>query len=325
MKIHRAFVLFVTLVLFALLFFGGVDEGAVRSLREFWNLGHIALFLVLGYLLLTPPSPLATRTFTMQFLAVVSFAFLLGGLIELVQARIGRDMSLIDVTRDGIGALLSLAFLAPQRLSLSVTARRSLQASVLLLLAWACTPFAMALWDENQANKHWPELANFESSMELGRWSSTGAARLSIDDTVSLKGGHAMRIELSTSKYSGASLDYFPRDWSAYERLIINLYNPAANPMTVTCRIHDRIHSQSRIQQYKDRFNRTYQLNPGWNQITISLQELANAPAGRSMNTQLIDGLQIFVSGLASPATIYIDEIYLADPVPTFQDGPEAI
>ena len=325
MKIHRIFVLFATLVLFALLFVGGMDDGAMRSLREFWNLGHIALFLVLGYLLLTPPSPVATRTFTIQFLAVISFALLLGGLIELVQARIGRDMSLIDVTRDGIGALLSLVFLAPQRLSLSVTARRSLQASALLLLTWTCTPFAIALWDENQAIKDWPELARFESSLELGRWSSTGATRLSIDSTVALKGDHAMRVELGTSKYAGASLDYFPRDWSAYERLVINLYNPATSPLTVTCRIHDRAHSQSRIQQHNDRFNHSYELKPGWNQITISLQELANAPTGRSMNTRLIDGLQIFVSELASPATIYIDEIYLADPLPPIQRESEKL
>jgi len=320
LNIRRIFVLFTTLALFALLFVGGPDGNAERSLREFWNLGHIGLFLALGYLMLSPPSPLARRTFTMQFLAVVSLTLLLGGLVELVQSRIGRDMDLVDMARNSVGALLSLAFLAPGRLSLARTARHSLQATALLLLAGTSTPFAMAVWDEEQALKEWPELANFESSLELGRWSSTGATRLSIDNTVALKGGHAMRVELGTSKYAGASLDYFPRDWSAYERLIINLYNPAASQLTVTCRIHDRAHSQSSVQEFSDRFNRTYQLMPGWNQITISLQDLANAPTGRSMDTQLIDGLQIFVSGLASPATIYIDDIYLADPAPVIPD-----
>ena len=113
MKIPRKLVLLATLALFVMLFVGGTDDGATRSFREFWNLGHIALFLALGYLLLAPPSPLATRTFSVQCLVVISFTFLLGGLVEVVQAGIGRDMDLIDMARNSIGALLSLVFLAP--------------------------------------------------------------------------------------------------------------------------------------------------------------------------------------------------------------------
>ena len=123
-----------------------------------------------------------------------------------------------------------------------------------------------------------------------------------------------MKVDLGTSKYAGASLEHFPGDWSMQQKLIIHLYNPAQQALTITCRVHDRAHSQSIHQHYNDRFNQSHTLNPGWNRITISLQDLVTAPSNRLMDTQRIANLAIFVSNLDRPATLYIDQIYLTAP-----------
>ena len=175
MKIHRVFSLLVTLTLFILLFMGGGgEELKLRSGNHFWNLGHIPLFMLFSYFLLTAPSPLAARSFKQQCVVVVSFTFLLGVAIELVQLGVGRSMDSVDLLRNGVGALLGLAFLSPGRLSLSRFSRHSLQAMALILLTAAAPPFAVALFDERQAIKNWPVLSNFEQASEIGRWSTVG-------------------------------------------------------------------------------------------------------------------------------------------------------
>ena len=317
MKIGRIASLAIALVLFILLFTAGPEDNAPRSLQQFWNLGHIVLFFTLGFLLLNPPSPIAARSFALQCLVLISFTLLLGASIELVQARIGRDMDLADMARNSVGALLSLAFVAPARLSLPGLARHGLQLISVLVLTAACLPFALDLWDEQRALQAWPELASFEHSAALTRWSATGQSKLSVDGTSNPEGRQALRVELGTSAYAGASLDYFPGDWSAYQQLVMTIFNPRSSPLKITCRIHDQAHSRAAHQDHSDRFNQSYQLQPGWNRINISMQAVASAPVGRTMDMQHIDNLQLFVSDLASAAVIYIGPVYLAVPLPT--------
>jgi VanZ family protein len=148
MKIHRIFSLLAMLILFTLLFIsGGGEDLKLRSHNHFWNLGHIPLFMLLSYFLLTPPSPLAPRSFKQQCLVVVSFTFLLGVLIELMQFGVGRSMDSADLLKNGVGSLLGLAFLSPGRLSLSRFNHLSLLAIALILLTAAALPFATALFD----------------------------------------------------------------------------------------------------------------------------------------------------------------------------------
>jgi hypothetical protein len=315
MKIHRIFSLLAMLILFTLLFMGGGDEELkLRSRNHFWNLGHIPLFMLISYFLLTAPSPLATRSFRQQCVVVVSFTFLLGVLIELMQLGVGRSMDSADLLKNGVGALLGLAFLSPGRLPLSRFTRHSLQAMAFILLTAAALPFAAALFDERQAIKNWPVLSNFEQASEIGRWSTVGDTHINLDSTIARAGRQSMKVELGTSKYEGVSLDHFPGDWSTQQKLILHVYNPAQQALTITCRVHDKTHSQSNHQHHFDRFNQSYTLNPGWNQVSISLQDLVTAPSDRLMDTRRIVSLIIFALDLDRPATLYIDEVYLVAP-----------
>lgn len=324
MKNRKLFILLTAALLFILLFIGGPDYSSPRSLTQLWNLGHIPLFLCISYLLTRQPSPLASRPFGQQGLAIIMLSLLIGGLTEGIQGGIGRSMDLLDIARNCIGALLGLCFLAPGRLSLTRAIRHSLQAISLLLLVGACLPLALALWDEQRALNDWPVLASFKDSVELNRWSATGEASLAIGPRLSRNGKQMMRVQLGGSEFTGANFVHFPKNWSAFQQLHIELYNPGKTVLAITCRIHDKTHSQS-IQKQDDRFNHRYQIEPGWNQISIAIKDIAKAPTGRSMDTRQIDSLQLFASKLDHPATLYVAQIYLNGSLPAVPDSAKQL
>ncbi|MGO1463131.1 MAG: hypothetical protein ACTHV7_12495, partial [Oleiphilaceae bacterium] len=96
-----------TLALFPLFFIGGPDWATGLFYEAVWNLGHI-LFFFLITLLLQPQ-----RKFGGWKLVTVTTVVVLvsGGLIELVQGRIGREVDWHDMLRNLVGAWLALACL----------------------------------------------------------------------------------------------------------------------------------------------------------------------------------------------------------------------
>ncbi len=308
MKIHIGFSLLLAATLFILLFVGGPDDTASRSISSFWNLGHIVLFFIITHLLLTAPSPLSPRPFITQCLAVMLFTLILGGLVELFQWGIGRTMDSTDLMRNFIGSSLRLFLPGINRPQLAQRPYQLLQGLSLLAVAMALLPLATAVLDEQRAIKQWPVLAEFEHSLELQRWSANGNAALSMDRKIFFSGEQALRVQLGTAEYSGINFEYFPADWSTYTQLVLNIHNPEPQALTVTCRIHDRQHNQ----QFNDRFNQSYQLHQGWNRISINLDNVANAPFSRRVDLTEVGGLGIFVSNQARPRVITVDTIYLS-------------
>jgi len=127
---------------------------------------------------------------------------------------------------------------------------------------------------------------------------------------VSVSGQYALKVNLGTQTYSGVSLNMFPRDWRSYKALEIGIYNPDQNIISMTCRIHDRIHVQG-PQRYSDRFNRRYTIQPGWNRILIPLRDVKEAPDGRSMDLKAVMAVGLFATRLDHPRFVYLDHIRL--------------
>ncbi|MCL2340263.1 MAG: succinyl-CoA synthetase subunit beta, partial [Proteobacteria bacterium] len=76
-------------------------------------------------------------------------------------------------------------------------------------------------------------------------------------------------------------------------------------------RIHDNQHRKHDM-EYQDRFNQTFTLAPGWNDLSISLDKVKTAPRGRTMDMEHIEGFGLFVVRLPQPQALYLDHIYLA-------------
>ena len=291
-----------------LLFIGGPDYYSSRSLKRFWDMGHILYFALLSILLMRW-SPVSRMSLLWQWTTILSITFLFGVSIELMQYGTARTPNTGDVLRDLAGSLLVLVF-GPSGAKLQPVSRRLfLQLSVVvftLILIW---PFVRSLVDDAISWHQFPLLSGFETPFEIDRWQGDG--RLSVESEVSISKGNILKLALTTDKYSGASLRYFDGDWTSFSSLKMRIYNPDTNPLQIVCRIHDLQHSDGN-EEYEDRYNHSFVLLPGWNHIEIDLDDVEQSPSGRSMDMGRIRGIGIFTVSLPAPGVIYLDDIRLS-------------
>ncbi len=298
----RILLIVVLVALSVALFVGGPGTDSTRSFQRFWNLGHILYFALVPVLLF--------RVYRVsgKFSFQVALAVLGGALVELLQAQFQRTADIGDVARDAIGAMTGLFFLIPERRALARVFLRLIQTATGLLIAIQVLPVLVALADEAAARRQFPLLSGFETSFETGRWS--GDAGFAVDRRVRLKGEASLRVELSTRKYSGVFLDYFPEDWRGFRFLQFSVYNPDSEELSLICRIHDRAHTEG-VQYSEDRFNRAFSLPPGWTTVSVDLADVQTAPARRRMDMGHIRGLGLFAVDLPEPRVVYIDDVRL--------------
>lgn len=290
-----------------LLFLGGPDYLSSRSFKHFWDIGHIFYFALLAVLLLRC-KPVCQMSLLKQWVTVLTITLVLGVLIELMQYGTSRTPDTGDIVRDLTGSLLVLVFGRLGARLQPASRRYTLRLIVVMLTLVQSWPLAKSLMDEAIARRQFPLLSGFETPFEMDRWE--GDDRLSIDSVMFAPENKVMKIWLTTDQYSGVSLKYFNGDWASARRLQIRLYNPDTYPLQITCRIHDRQHTDGN-EEFEDRFNRSYLLTPGWNRIEIDLDEVESSPANRQMDMGHIRGLMLFAASLSKPRILYLDEIRL--------------
>ena len=292
----------------ALLFSGGPDYYSSRSLKYSWDMGHVLYFALLT-VLLSRWSLISRMHLIWQWGFILFITFLIGLSIELMQYGTNRTPDTGDILRDLTGSLLVLVF-GPLGSKLKPAKQQfSLRLLVVLLTLVQLWPLTKSLVDEAIARNQFPLLSGFETPFEIDRWE--GAGRLSVESITPISDGKIMKLSLTTDKYSGAALKHFDGDWASARTLQISLYNPYTSSLQITCRIHDLQHTDGN-EEYEDRFNRSYRLMPGWNQIEIDLNEVKESPSSRNMDMSRIRGLGIFVVSQPTSRTLYIDEVRLS-------------
>ena len=299
---------FVGFVFFCATYFlmaGETTDSLPRSLKELWNLGHIAYFFI--FLLLLSYIPLLRSIPSkILILGLLFTALLFGGIIELSQYATGRTPASQDVALNMTGALLAIAFLNRYCERLARKHLLVVRVAVLVLFTVQVIPFATAIVDEFIAYRQFPVLVSNDTPFEINRW--YGNANIEIDRKMS---ANLLKLRLSPGEqYPGISLRHFPRDWSRFDQLVVRIYNPASEPLYITIRVHDRTHETSYL--FSDRFNMNTRVQSGWNQLEVGLNRIENAPLSRTMNMREIVDLGIFASGLREERIIYIDTVYLS-------------
>lgn len=307
MKKHRHIFILAMALLTALFFFGGPDYHSSRSFKHFWNLGHILYFSFFPFLILSfecfrKQNPIA------QVSIIIIATLLLGILVELGQSAFSRTPDIGDLFRNLIGAGVALCFLLPVRKRFPSKLLLLFKFILVILTGLQIRPIAVALIDEHHARNEFPVLSDFQRAMQLDRWE--GGADISIEKDINVQGNRAMRADLDTQLYSGFTLKYFPRNWRGYQWFRFRIYNPSEEAIRLTCRIHDKWHTQG-PQLYADRFNRTRSIPVGWHTIAIPLDDVRMAPAGREMDLGRIYAVGFFATQLPRPRTIYIDDLRL--------------
>lgn len=293
------------------LFYDGPDYSVSRSTKELWNLGHIVYFALMVYFL-AKFRFLKKVPLPYQWLGFILLSLVLGTLIEVLQYGTQREPDLADISRDLTGCLLVLSFYSPLLKLSSNVSLIFIRLFALTVLLVHMIPLAIALIDETTARYQFPILSNFETAFELDRWEG-GASKETIQMNLE-SDSFQLKIGLTTDRYSGVGMEYLPSDWREYRSVIMEIYQPSDEPISITIRIHDLEHETGgRRYEYDDRFNRSYLLNKGWNEISISLEEVRSALSKRKMDLSQIRDISLFAIRLPEPRAIYLDKIYLSN------------
>jgi VanZ family protein len=307
LKKYRPFLIATLALLSILFFFGGPDAYDPRSYKAMWDLGHILYFALLPWLVFLHPRLKAAPHRT-QILLIIGLTLVIGTLVELLQYGLERFPDIQDIYRNLIGAMVAVVFLLPIRSSIPKVLLNFLHIAVVSMVIAQLVPIAVALTDEHHARRDFPTLSDFQSPFQIHRWK--GSAGISIANNVGIPGNRALRANLTTRRYSGVNMKYFPANWQQYQRLQFRIFNPSPQPLSLTCHIHDEPHTRG-IERYQDRFKKTHAISQGWNTISINLIEVQKSPHYRSMDLTQIRGIGIFATRLAQPRTIYIDDLIL--------------
>jgi hypothetical protein len=282
---------------------------APRSFYAAWDQGHILAFALWTALLLRRYPSLSQKATRLQLAVILSFALICGAAAEGLQTLGGNGPpSLVDMSRNLLGALTGWAFFSSGLVRRPPCLRRLARLSVVVLLLVSLLPLLRALADEIAGHRSFPVLAAFDQPFELDRWS--GGARYRIANPSFDPGNPMLEILFLTDKYSGVALAHFPRDWRGFRYFAFRAYNPEATALEIVCRINDRRHNQEGY-RYRDRFNRRLSLPPGWSQIRLSMEEIATAPADRRMDLDDLLQVGLFTISLPSPRTLYLDDVRL--------------
>jgi hypothetical protein len=282
---------------------------APRSFYAAWDQGHVLAFALWTALLLRRWSGLTRGGPLIQLAVALAFALSFGLAAEGLQTLGGNGPpSLLDMSRNLLGALAGWALLSPGLEAWSSGYRWAARLAVGLLIVVSLLPLGRALVDEHRARRAFPLLAAFHTPSELERWS--GDARYAVTRPSFAPRNPMLAIEFLTDKYSGVFLNHFPRDWRGFTSFAFRAYNPEPHPLELVCRINDRRHNQEG-HRYRDRFSRRLTLPPGWSQIRLSLEEIAAALETRRMDLDDVLQVGLFTVSLPAPRRLYLDEVWL--------------
>jgi hypothetical protein len=307
---QRSFILAVVGILFVLFFAGGPGYYSARSFRYSWNFGHIIFFCLSVGLVLSEYKSLQRRPLLQQLGLLLLASFFIGGSIELIQSGLSRSADLGDMWRNTIGVLLGFVLFSSARKEWPLVNYILFSAVVVVLIAIQVKPVVALLVDEVAAHNEFPLLSNFEHDRELSRFE--GSANFSFFDGRSTKGNRSLKIITNSKRFSGVNFKHFPNDWSGYQWFKADIYSAADDVVKLTVRINDAQHGYHRRERYDDRFNYSFSLQSGWNQIEIDLSDVEAAPANRRMDMTDIELVGIFVISEPEPLIFYLDNLRLS-------------
>jgi len=295
LKKHLAWLIVV--VAFPFFFLGGPDATSSKLYGALWNCGHIVFFIALVFVI-NRKIDLTRWQFALITLLGV---FVGGGLIEVIQSQTGRDGNWDDLLLDVSGTCVGLFWLRSP--SLFVWLGR-IVATAFLIPSLSVVFFEA--WFQHHAMKKFPLIAGFESSIELHGQKSTAE----LNAQFHTQGDYSLKLNLTTERYSGISFERLFNNWSGYKQLRFDIYNPSSLPLTMVVRVNDIAHDKTGWVD-EDRFNKRFQINPGWNHLIFSIDDIQKGPAKRLMDLSQISLIVIYAAQLPEARTIYVDNLRL--------------
>jgi VanZ family protein len=275
--------------------------------RMFFDSLHVPVFgvVAVSIYLLWPTSASPLKRLGLAF----GLSCLLGALSEAAQITTARDASAKDFIADCLGAAGFLAAIVTLTTPSPIHGAQRWATGLLsvLLLGWALSPLAAISAAYVERNAQFPTL--FSPETRLGHLLIRKQNIRHEELTKTSEERPAARLTFRQAPWPGIAFHDLQPDWSAYERLTVELHVEGTQPLDVGLRVHDRAHEKIKV--FSDRFNRTYSLEPGDHLISIPMSEIASAPRGRTMDLTNISELIIFGQEKDAGRTIRLYSIRL--------------
>lgn len=298
---------FLLLLAAPLFFIGGPDWVASSLLKNAWNFGHIIFFA----LLLIVVQWFMPLPYWRHWLSVTFAALFIGGALEIAQHFVGRHASWGDVFNNLAGVWLGLFWGQHGGGAYYRKWIRWGRFVSLLLIGPALWWVVESAWAEWSLRRAFPHLNNFEKHHELQQLTANPErVNAQVTNEIASQGAQSLRLELAAGKYAGLRLRVCYGDWGKYERLVMDLFNPDAEPLPLMLRISDVLHDRGN-NSYNDRFNRPLLLQPGWNQVQVAMNDIKNGATQRRLQLDKLCNLGIFASDLQQTRRFYLDNIRL--------------
>jgi len=150
-------------------------------------------------------------------------------------------------------------------------------------------------------------LFDFETPSELDQLHWSCHTMYSLSEKHITHGSKSLQLDLYPAHYPGFSPILKKRDWSAYKVLAFDIYNPQKIEVPITVRIDDK-----KYPEYKDRYNKSFVLQPGMNHLTIPFNSLITSGTVRKLDLKSISNFLIFMAGPKKKIVLYMDYIRMA-------------
>ena len=282
---RRLLYLIALFVIAALLLFLPLPFTPTYAGRTIENAGHTPLFFLvtMGLMLYLRDRPRWAGANLYVLAGVIGCGS--GLLSEIIQMPLQRDGSWEDVFADATGTVLALAVYAmfDPRTALRPRAKTLAACVALACIAIYVTPIVQMARAYVHRNGEFPVLADFHSPIELYWTVSIGVKREIVGD--------ALSVDLLAEEFPGVSFHEPVPDWRTFQTLLIDVANPADEPLNLAVRVHDRLHKRA----FRDRFNRRFELAAGERRtLRIPLEDIHHAPRTRLMDMGHISDITLF-------------------------------
>jgi hypothetical protein len=165
---------------------------------------------------------------------------------------------------------------------------------LLLLNCYGSTPKELVLFD-------------FESDSELDQLRWKCHTLFSLSDEHATHGKRSLKLELFPSDYPGLTPMLKENDWGRYKALCFDIYNPGEKQIQVSVRIDDK----NGYPDYAEQYNKSFNINPGMNQMSIPLNTLVTSGTERKLDLKNIYRVLIFMVRPEKKVTLYLDYMRL--------------
>lgn len=273
-------------------------------LRALFDWLHVPVFglIAVALYVMTPRRWASWQRYAGAFLGAV----FLGVVTEAIQIPMRRDASWEDIAADSIGAFsfLLLVFAAGRKfLGASLAA-----VAALCFLTLSARPLIAATQAIYYRTVQFPVLFGGDIDRERPFLHERNV-RLATH-SASSPGRSYLRIEVTGNGGPGIEFRDIEKDWSKYRNLELDFELEGHNGLELTIRVHDRLHRRG-DQPHDDRFSQRMKLRPGANKITIPLEDIRNAPAGRTMDMSDIEAMIIYGRDIEPGRVIRLYDIRL--------------